>query len=85
MPLKHDFFIFFIFNKLNLLLQAAIIAFTSEFIPRLVYKYGYSGDETMKGYYENFRLSYFNTSEFHADSRPNTIPEEFGTNVTECM
>lgn len=50
------------------LLQAFIIAVTSDFIPRLVYVYYYSEDNTMKGY-TNWTLSAFNTSDFEADKR----------------
>ena len=43
--------------------NACIIAFTSEFIPRLVYKYRYSPDTTLNGYL-NFTLSYFDPKDF---------------------
>lgn len=42
--------------------QAFIIAVTSDFIPRLVYRYAYSPDGTLAGYVEN-SLAYFNTSD----------------------
>lgn len=65
--------------------QAAIIAFTSEFIPRMVYKYVYSPDQTMSGYYNNFSMSQFRVAEFSKDSVPSDPKtEEFG-NVTICM
>ena len=43
--------------------QAFIIAFTSEFIPKLVYAYVYSKDGTLTGY-TNFILSYFDPEDF---------------------
>ncbi|XP_052808380.1 anoctamin-4-like isoform X2 [Mya arenaria] len=64
--------------------NAAIIAFTSEFIPRMVYKYGYSSDQSMHGYYETFRMSKFDISGFHNDSRPTSVEPEFG-NLSICM
>ncbi|XP_060596933.1 anoctamin-4-like isoform X3 [Ruditapes philippinarum] len=64
--------------------NAAIIAFTSEFIPRMVYKYGYSNDGTLNDYYTNFSMSVFNTADFDEDGLPDEIEPQFGTNVTEC-
>ncbi|WAR09218.1 ANO5-like protein [Mya arenaria] len=64
--------------------NAAIIAFTSEFIPRMVYKYGYSSDQSMHGYYETFRMSKFDISGFHNDSRPTSVEPEFG-NLSICI
>ena len=43
--------------------QGFIIAFTSEFIPKLVYKVRYSEDGTLAGY-TNFTLSYFDPADF---------------------
>ena len=40
-----------------------IIAFTSEFIPKLVYKLGYSPDGSLNGY-TNFTLAHFNPQDF---------------------
>ena len=42
-------------------LQACVIAFTSEFIPKLLYKYAYSTTGTLDGYVD-FSLSYYSTS-----------------------
>ena len=44
-------------------MQALIIAFTSEFIPKLVYVYVYSKDGTLSGY-TDFTLSYFDPNDF---------------------
>lgn len=62
--------------------NACIIAFTSEFIPKLVYRYGYNNTD-MSGY-TNFSLSTFDVSKFDSRSRPNvtTIDNE---PVTFCM
>ena len=43
-------------------IQGFIIAFTSDFIPRLVYRIHYSPDGSLSGY-TNFRLSAFATSD----------------------
>ncbi|XP_042197254.1 anoctamin-5 isoform X4 [Callorhinchus milii] len=50
---------------LSVVTNAFIVAFTSDMIPRLVYKYAYSQDDLkpMKGYINN-SLSIFNTSYF---------------------
>ncbi len=58
-------------------LQACIIAFTSEFIPKLVYQYAYAPTNTQHGYVE-FSLSKFDTTN-------STVPydAEIG-NVTIC-
>ncbi len=53
-----------IISKLGVITNGAIIAFTSEFIPRLVYKYGY-GNGSLDGYVD-FTLSYKNTSDLSA-------------------
>ncbi|XP_071550215.1 anoctamin-5 isoform X3 [Panulirus ornatus] len=43
--------------------NALVISYTSDFIPRLVYMYGYSPENNLEGYIEN-TLSVFNTSEY---------------------
>lgn len=50
-------------------LQAFVISFTSEFVPRMVYQYMYSANGTMNGYTEH-SLSYFNVSNFPSGSAP---------------
>lgn len=50
-------------------LQAFVISFTSEFVPRMVYQYMYSANGTMTGYTEH-SLSYFNISNFPTSSAP---------------
>ncbi|GBP81844.1 Anoctamin-4 [Eumeta japonica] len=46
--------------------NAFVIAYTSDFIPRMVYKYVYSPDYTLTGYI-NHSLSMFNTSDYRDD------------------
>lgn len=43
-----------------------MIAYTSDFIPRMVYKYKYSPDDSLTGYIDA-SLSLFNTSHYHDD------------------
>lgn len=61
--------------------NACIIAFTSEFIPKLVYRYGYN-NTNMDGFL-NFSLALFNISDFEDRSKPsnNTLD---GVPVTVC-
>nr|XP_037875245.1 anoctamin-4 isoform X1 [Bombyx mori]XP_037875246.1 anoctamin-4 isoform X1 [Bombyx mori]XP_037875247.1 anoctamin-4 isoform X1 [Bombyx mori] len=46
--------------------NAFVIAYTSDFIPRMVYKYVYSPDNTLAGYIDH-SLSLFNTSDYRED------------------
>uniref|UniRef100_A0AAZ3PYZ0 Anoctamin n=1 Tax=Oncorhynchus tshawytscha TaxID=74940 RepID=A0AAZ3PYZ0_ONCTS len=62
------------------LLQAFVISFTSDFIPRTVYQYMYSQTGSMHGFTEH-SLSYFNVSNFEADSSPSST---LFTGVTIC-
>lgn len=52
-----------------MLFQAFVIAYTSDFIPRLVYKYAYSMDDTVAGYINN-SLSYFDVKDFPPNVGP---------------
>lgn len=49
--------------------QGFIIAFTSEFIPRLVYSTTFSNDGTLRGYL-NHSLAVFDTNDFHDGKQP---------------
>lgn len=62
--------------------QAFVIAFTSDFIPRLVYQYTYSPDGTMHGFI-NHSLSYFNVSDFEPGTDP-LEPMNLGSKVEIC-
>lgn len=66
-------------------LQAFIVAFTSDMIPRLVFMYAYQPDGSMKGYINN-SLSVFNISEFKLDNRPENgeNPFWFNSSITTC-
>uniref|UniRef100_A0A6P7FJS9 Anoctamin n=1 Tax=Diabrotica virgifera virgifera TaxID=50390 RepID=A0A6P7FJS9_DIAVI len=56
-------------GRLSVASNAFIIAFSSHFIPKLVYKLKISGDHTEDGFLEH-SLAYFNTSHFPAGSEP---------------
>ncbi|XP_065300565.1 anoctamin-5-like [Dermacentor albipictus] len=58
------------------------IAYTSDFIPRLVYRVAYSGDFSMRGFV-NFSLSSFDTSDFDNETRPDNATLD-GIVVREC-
>lgn len=55
-------------GKLSVITNGFIIAFTSDFIPRLIYQTSVSEDGTLNGYL-NFSLSYFDSKDFKG-SRP---------------
>lgn len=63
-------------------LQAFVIAFTSDFIPRLVYQYTYSPDGTLHGFV-NHTLSYFNVTDFSPGTGP-LKPLYLGYEVEIC-
>lgn len=57
-----------------------IIAFTSDFIPRLVYTLHYSPDHSLRSYV-NYTLAYFDTSHFAQSER---IQSNATSEVTIC-
>ncbi|XP_077091319.1 anoctamin-6 [Siphateles boraxobius] len=70
--------------------NAAIIAFTSDMIPRLVYYWAFSvnpytggSDHTMAGFI-NSSLSVFNVADFTNISRPDEEIEQHWPNITTC-
>ncbi|XP_075867555.1 anoctamin-2b isoform X1 [Nelusetta ayraudi] len=67
-------------GKFSVIINAFVISFTSDFIPRLVYQYMFSQSGTMHGFIDH-TLSYFNVSNF----KPGTAPHnsEHG-DVTVC-
>ncbi|BFZ09443.1 hypothetical protein BsWGS_12480 [Bradybaena similaris] len=70
-------------SQVAIMTNALIIAFTSDFIPKLVYMYAYNPSENLNGYI-NFSLSVFNVSDFEPGSQPRDMKvEEFGK-VIEC-
>ncbi|XP_047219357.1 anoctamin-1a isoform X4 [Girardinichthys multiradiatus] len=69
-------------SKVAVIVNAFVIAFTSDFIPRLVYQYKYSSDGTMHGFV-NHTLSYFNVSDFEPGTAP-LQPGHLGHDVNVC-
>ncbi|KAF7474028.1 Hypothetical predicted protein [Marmota monax] len=69
-------------GKLAVIINAFVISFTSDFIPRLVYLYMYSQNGTMHGFV-NHTLSFFNVSDFQNGTAPND-PLDLGYEVQIC-
>ncbi|XP_060890503.1 anoctamin-1-like isoform X1 [Labrus mixtus] len=69
-------------SKVAVIVNAFVISFTSDFIPRLVYQYVYSPDGTMHGFV-NHTLSYFNVSDFQQGTDP-LMPMHLGYKVDIC-
>lgn len=63
-------------------LQAFVISFTSDFIPRMVYQYMYSPNGSMHGFV-NHTLSHFNVSHFQRGKEP-VDPMHLGYPVEIC-
>ncbi|KAK2162685.1 hypothetical protein LSH36_93g01035 [Paralvinella palmiformis] len=62
--------------------NAVIIAWTSDFVPRVVYLFGYSDNQTLTGFINN-SLSLFNTANYSDDTRPMDPGDGF-TNIGTC-
>ncbi|NWV02769.1 ANO2 protein, partial [Ptilonorhynchus violaceus] len=56
-------------GKLSVIINAFVIAVTSDFIPRLMYRYAFSGSGTMHGFV-NHTLSYFNVTQLEPGTQP---------------
>ncbi|XP_053183948.1 anoctamin-1a [Scomber japonicus] len=69
-------------SKVAVIVNAFVISFTSDFIPRLVYQYMYSPDGTMHGFI-NHTLSYFNVTDFQEGTDP-IQPMHLGYKVDIC-
>ncbi|KAM6895607.1 anoctamin-2b isoform 1-T1 [Xenentodon cancila] len=67
-------------GKLSVIINAFVISFTSDFIPRLVYQYMYSQTGTMHGFIDH-TLSYFNVTNFKPGSAPHNSAHE---DITVC-
>ncbi|GIX71860.1 anoctamin-1 [Caerostris extrusa] len=73
-------------GKLSVLTNGIIIAFTSDMIPRIVFRLAWSEDFTLHGFV-NYSLSHFNTSDFPRDSQPQPLilpGSQDPMNVTIC-
>ncbi|KAK2841811.1 hypothetical protein Q5P01_012011 [Channa striata] len=68
--------------KVAVIINAFVISFTSDFIPRMVYQYMYSPDGSMHGFV-NHTLSYFNVSHFQ-DGKETMDPLHLGYRVEIC-
>jgi len=66
---------------IELMFKGLIIAFTSDFIPRLIYTLKYSPDHTLSGYV-NYTLAYFDTADF--PSSPSQPPLNSTTDGNIC-
>ncbi|KAI5608581.1 anoctamin-1 isoform X2 [Silurus asotus] len=69
-------------SKVAVIVNAFVISFTSDFIPRLVYQYVYSPDGTLHGFV-NHTLSYFNVTDFEPQTEP-MEPMFLGYKVDVC-
>uniref|UniRef100_A0A8D3E5X2 Anoctamin n=1 Tax=Scophthalmus maximus TaxID=52904 RepID=A0A8D3E5X2_SCOMX len=69
-------------SKVAVIVNAFVISFTSDFIPRLVYQYMYSPDGTMHGFIDH-TLSSFNVSDFQPGTAPQQ-PMNLGHKVETC-
>uniref|UniRef100_A0A8C2HG43 Anoctamin n=2 Tax=Cyprinus carpio TaxID=7962 RepID=A0A8C2HG43_CYPCA len=69
-------------SKVAVIVNAFVISFTSDFIPRLVYQHMYSPDGTLHGFV-NHTLSYFNVSHFQPGTEP-MVPMHLGYKVDVC-
>lgn len=68
-------------SKLSVITNAFIIAFTSNFIPRLVYRLAVSDNYSLEGFLEH-SLSKFNTSDLRNGTEPSSVP--FDERVDIC-
>ncbi|XP_054712221.1 anoctamin-5-like [Uloborus diversus] len=60
-------------GKLAVLTNGVIIAFTSDMIPRIVYRFSVSNNQTLHGFVD-YSLSYFNTTDFPEQPQPYVLP-----------
>lgn len=74
-------------TRLSVLVNAFILAFTSEYIPKLVYKMRYSDDGSLHGYMEN-SLASINLVDLYTrepGTAPENIYENLNYNQTYCL
>ncbi|XP_008399652.2 anoctamin-2b isoform X3 [Poecilia reticulata] len=67
-------------GKLSVIINAFVISFTSDFVPRLVYQYMYSQTGTMHGFIDH-TLSFFNVSNFKPGTAPHSLDQG---DITVC-
>uniref|UniRef100_A0A9L0SMU6 Anoctamin n=1 Tax=Equus caballus TaxID=9796 RepID=A0A9L0SMU6_HORSE len=68
-------------GKFSVIINAFVIAVTSDFIPRLVYQYTYSHNGTLHGFV-NHTLSFFNVSQLKEGTQPEN--SQFDREVQFC-
>lgn len=68
----------------SLFSKGLVIGFTSDTIPKLVFKYFYSDTGTLEGYVR-FSLSRFATKDFQNNSIPAELPAGLSQDPVECM
>ncbi|XP_060046212.1 anoctamin-2 [Erinaceus europaeus] len=68
-------------GKFSVIINAFVIAVTSDFIPRLVYQYSYSHNGTLHGFI-NHTLSFFNVSQLKEGTAPEN--SQFDQEVQFC-
>ncbi|XP_023404484.1 anoctamin-2-like [Loxodonta africana] len=68
-------------GKFSVIINAFVIAVTSDFIPRLVYQYSYSHNGTLNGFV-NHTLSFFNVSQLKEGTQPEN--SQFDQEVQFC-
>eukprot|EP00073_Rattus_norvegicus_P046381 XP_017448529.1 PREDICTED: anoctamin-2 isoform X4 [Rattus norvegicus] len=68
-------------GKFSVIINAFVIAVTSDFIPRLVYQYSYSHNGTLHGFV-NHTLSFFNVSQLKEGTQPEN--SQFDQEVQFC-
>ncbi|XP_028810695.1 anoctamin-2b isoform X2 [Denticeps clupeoides] len=68
-------------GKFSVIINAFVISFTSDFIPRLMYQYMYSDTGTMYGFIDH-TLSYFNVSNLKPGTAP--VVSNYPKEVTFC-
>nr|XP_004610505.1 unnamed protein product [Sorex araneus] len=68
-------------GKFSVIINAFVIAVTSDFIPRLVYQYSYSNNGTLHGFV-NHTLSFFNVSQLKEGTQPES--SQFDQEVQFC-
>ena len=64
-------------------LQAFIIGWTSDFIPKMYYALQTNPNQTLEGYVQH-SLSYFDVNDFLNDTKPDNLQVDVFGNVAHC-